>query len=95
MIKDCGIYFNKSYNNLPILVQNIVWRDVAKFVLALINGIDHIQMQHDTSSGTELPPVSPHDLIKLQSHKFNAFIVKQNSRIITTKTRNEIEIIQK
>ena len=63
MIKDCGVFYQNLFVELPLPVQKKVWRDVSKFVLAIIIGIQRIELQSDISSGYKLPPVLPHELV--------------------------------
>ena len=98
MIKDCGLFYCKLFDELPVPIQDEVWRhvDVAKFVLALVCGIEDIEQQNDSSSGTQVPPVLPIELIQLRSHEFNIIVSEQAKRYTSTgiKTQFDLQLVQ-
>ena len=74
LVKDCGLYFQNVLEQLSAPVQKGVWRDVAKFMLSVVIGIEQ---QNDASSGYKVPPVLPHELVKIRSYEFNAIVSEQ------------------
>jgi len=91
MIKDCGLYYQNLFDEVPPLVQKDLWRDISKFVISLVIGIEG---QNDASSGYKGPPVLPHELVKLRSYEFNAIVAEQTRRLLCLKTECDLEIIQ-
>ena len=94
MIKDCGLYYQNLFDEVPPLVQKDLWRDISKFVLSLVIGIEGIERQNDVSSGYKVPPVLPHKLVKLRSYEFNAIVAEQTRQLLCLKTESNMEIIQ-
>ena len=93
MCLDC-LYYQTLFDEVPPLVQKDLWRDVSKFVLSLVIGIEGIEGQNDSSSGYKVPPVLPHELVKLRSYEFNAIVAEQSRRLLCLKTERDLEIIQ-
>ena len=94
MIKDCGLYYQNLFDEVPPLVQKDLWHDISKFVLSLVIGIEGIEGQNDASSGYKVPPVLPHELVKLRSYEFNVIVAEQTRQLLCLKTETELEIIQ-
>ncbi len=64
------------------------------FVLSLIDGIGTIQGFANVPTNVALPPVLPHQLVKIRSYEFNAMANEQLQRYITTKTPVDFQIVQ-
>ena len=94
MIKDCGLYYPNLFDEVPPLVQKDLWCDISKFVLSLVIGIERIKGQNDSSSGYKIPPILPHELVKLRSYEFNAIVAEQTRQLLCLKTESNLEIIQ-
>jgi hypothetical protein len=90
MIQDCGSFFEDALNLLSENAFNSVWMNAAKLVLTIITGIDEVEMQNATSSGTPLPPVLPFHLVKLRNREFNAILREQKDRL----TAERAELIE-
>ena len=76
IIKDLGLYYENLFDKVPPAVKKEVWRGISNFVLSLVEGIEE---QNDVSSGYTVPPVLPHELVKL-CNEFNAIVTKQTRR---------------
>ena len=94
MIKDCGLYYQRLFDEAPSAIQKDIWRDVSKFVLSIVIGIEEIEQQNDASSGFKVPPVLPCELVQLRSYEFNEIVAEQTRRYLCLKTPNELETIQ-
>lgn len=94
MVKDCGLWFENIFDGLDSTTQTAIWRDVSKFVLSIVIGVEDIEQQNDTSSGYELPPVLPYELVALRSHQFNEIISQQSRRYLSLYTEKDLEIVQ-
>lgn len=94
MIKDCGLYYQNLFEEASAAIQKDLWRDVSKFVLSIVKGVEEIEQQNDTSSGYKTPPVLPCELVGLRSHQFNEIVNEQTRRFLSLKTKNDLEIIQ-
>ena len=94
MIKDCGLYYQSLFDEVPCSVQKGVWRDVSKFVISIVIGIEQIEEQNDTSSGYKVPPVLPSELVQLRSYEFNEIVAQQARRFLCFKTQAELESLQ-
>ena len=92
--KDCGLFYCEWSNESSLPIQNEEWRDVAKFVLALVGGIEEIEQQNDKSTGTKIPPVLPHDLIQLRSYEFNEIVSEQTKQYMSMKTPVDLQFVQ-
>ena len=60
------------------------------FVLSLIDGIGTIQGFANVPTNLTLPPVLPHQLVKMRSYEFN----EQLQHYSTTKTPVDFQIVQ-
>jgi hypothetical protein len=80
-IMELGIFFGNKWIVLPPNIQESTWKTFAKVLLDLMKGIDAIESQNDASTGTEYPPVLPHQLVKLRSHEFNSILIEQRGRM--------------
>mmetsp|Transcript_25482 Transcript_25482/g.53099 ORF Transcript_25482/g.53099 Transcript_25482/m.53099 type:complete len:719 (+) Transcript_25482:100-2256(+) len=96
MIKDCGLFYQKTFMEATPAMQKDLWRDVSKFVISIVIGIEEIGQQKDTSSGYKVPPVVPCELIKLRSFEFNQIVNHQARRFLCfdKNTNEELELIQ-
>ena len=94
MIKDCGLYYLNLFEEACAAIQEDIWRDVSKFVLSIVKGVEEIEQQNDTSSGYKTPPVLPCELVGLCSHQFNKIVNEQMRRFLSMKTKDDLEIIQ-
>ena len=94
MVKDCGLWFQSIFDSLHSTIQTVIWRDVSKFVLSIVIGIESIKKQNDASSGYELPPVLPYELAALRSHEFNEIVTQQSQRYLAMYNAKELEILQ-
>ena len=56
--------------------------------------VEVIDEQNDANSGYKVPPVLPHELVKLCSCEFNEIVTKQTRQFLTFKTADELEITQ-
>ena len=74
MVKDCGLYFEGVYNELMVDVKNSTFKDVATFVLSLIDESKEIKSQGTVDGAQVSPSVLPHQLIRIRSHEFNLFV---------------------
>ena len=92
--KYCGLFYCEWSNESSLPIQNEEWRDVAKFVLALVGGIEEIEQQNDKSTGTKIPPVLPHDLIQLRSYEFNEIVSEQTKQYMSMKTPVDLQFVQ-
>jgi hypothetical protein len=77
MIKDYGIPYRVALEQLPEAMEEMVWRNVAKLFLSILQGIDKVELQNNASSGTKLPPVTPYHLVQLRSFEFDDFLIEQ------------------
>ena len=94
-IKDCGLFYQNLFEHqLTPVDQDEVWRDIAKFVVSIIKGLDGIEQQHESSSGHKLPPVLPSELVKVRSHEFNGIISQQGTRYQSFYSYRDLENIQ-
>ena len=94
MVKDCGLYFEGVYNELTVDAKNSTFKDVATFVLSLINEIKEIKSQATVDGTQVLPPVLPHQLIRIRSHQFNVFVHEQSLRYLKHRTDVQHQMIQ-
>ena len=94
IVKDCGLWFQSIFDGLHSTIQIVIWRDVSKFVLSIVIGIESIKKQNDASSGYELPPVLPYQLAALRSHEYNEIVTQQSQRYLAMYNAKELEILQ-
>ena len=94
MVKDCGLYFEGVYNELTVDAKNSTFKDVATFVLSLINEIKEIKSQATVDGAQVLPPVLPHQMIRIRSHQFNVFVHEQSLRYLKHRTDVQHQMIQ-
>lgn len=94
VIRDCGLYFEHIYNALTLVQKATVWKDVAMFVLSMIDGIQTIERFGNVPTNVNLPPVLPHQLVRIRSYEFNAIVNEQLQRYSTTKTAVDFQRVQ-
>ena len=94
MVKDCGLWYQSIFEDMHSSIQKVIWRDVSKFVLSIVIGIESIEQQNDASSGYELPPVLPYELVALRSHEFNEIVVQQSRRYLSIYNEKDLEMLQ-
>ena len=73
--------YQHAFEGLSPEVQNNVWRYVATLALNIVEGIDKIEIQNESSSGTIYPPVLPHQLVQMRSFEFNNIVLEHIERI--------------
>ena len=96
MIKDLGLFYQKTLEEATPAMQKDLWRDVSKFVISIVIGIEEIEQQKDISSGYKVPPVVPCELIKLRSFEFSQIVNHQARRFLcfNKNTKEELVIIE-
>ena len=94
MIKDCGSFFEQIYNELHDNEKVLVWRDVAQFMVSLINGISTIKCYSDGGNSQYFPAVLPHQLVKMRTHEFNCVLNEQCQRYLSFRTSEDKQQVE-
>ena len=77
-IFDRGIFIQDIDNTLSIELQAQVTTIVSKLVIEIFDGIANIQAERNSDN---LPPVLPHELVKLPTRQFTSIVVEHLDRL--------------
>ena len=69
---------------MSIELQAQVTVIVSKLVIEIIDGIANIQAEHNSDnllSSENLPPVLPHELVKLPTRQFTSIVIEHLDRL--------------
>ena len=82
---DQGIFIQETFiDKLSVEQQILVSNMVGNLVMQVVEGITNIQVERDNSNlpaGDQVPPVLPHELVKLKGRDFTSIVVKHLSRL--------------
>jgi hypothetical protein len=72
VIYDQGLFIREAYDNLDEIEQIRVIRAVGNLVLSIVDGVIAIQAERDSKNfpTDDIPPVLPHELVKLRTGEF-------------------------
>jgi len=77
VIYDQGLFIREIYDNLDDIEQNRIICAVGNLVLSIVEGIIAIQAERDSENrpADDIPPVLPHEFIKLRTGEFGINIL--------------------
>src|SRR5439155_6763020 len=82
---DQGMFIQEIFTDkLSIDQQILVSNTVGKLVMQVVEGITNIQVERDKSNlpaEDQVPPVLPHELVKLKGRDFTSIVIKHLSRL--------------
>ena len=79
-LHDQGLFVRHTFQSLPIDVGDKVISEVGMFLVVMVEGIRDIQVERDSHNGAaeDLPPVLPHELVKMRTSEFGRTIVERH-----------------
>ena len=79
-LHDQGLFVRHTFQSLPIDVGNKIISEVGMFVVVMVEGIRDIQVERDSHNcaAEDLPPVLPHELVKMRTSEFGKTIVDRH-----------------
>ena len=95
-LKDAGTFVTDLFDTLQVSGKMLVIRSVAECILTMVQGINNVVAERDANNNIadELPPVMPHELVKLRGRDMAAIIVVQRERLQETFTAQRIDTIE-
>ena len=80
VVYDQGLFIRETYDNLEITKQIELISVIGRLILSVIEGIIAIQVERDSENcpGDEMPPVLPHELVKLRTGQFGVNVLAQH-----------------
>ena len=83
---DQGMFIQETFiDKLSVEQQILVCNMVGNLVMQVVEGITNIQVERDSSNlpaEDQVPPVLPHELVKLKGRDFTSIVVKHLSRLM-------------
>jgi len=91
-IYDQGLFIREVYDNLNDVEQEQIIHMVGDLILSIVDGVIAIQAERDSENRPtdEVPPVLPHELVKLRTGDFGINVLTQHLpqlRLMWTKER--------
>ena len=79
-LHDQGLFVRHTFQSLPIDVGDKVISEVGMFLVVMVEGIRDIQVERDSRNraAEDLPPVLPHELVKMRTSEFGKTIVDRH-----------------
>ena len=79
-LHDQGLFVRHTFQSLPIDVGDKIISEVGMFVVVMVEGIRDIQVERDSRNraAEDLPPVLPHELVKMRTSEFGKTIVDRH-----------------
>jgi hypothetical protein len=80
VIYDQGLFIREIYDNLDDIEQTQIIRTIGNLILSIVDGIIAIQAERDSGNcpTDEMPPVLPHELVKLRTGEFGINILARH-----------------
>ena len=97
MLLDLGTYVEDAIHSIDDDEKmKELYKGLSKCVVNLISGISSVVAERDSmnDAGEALPPVLPHQLVKLRGSEFSQFLRNQNSRLKITFSTVKIDLIE-